>query len=114
METLSGNKGLVVILGEKDSCVVILKRSHSDKKLQGMIDEGIINGTYAPTTDSTLTDLRKFQDFLRCYFKDKFTHYKDMRTVSNQLDRLYATAKSHRFNYLHKITVGNLKVRPII
>ena len=44
-----------------------------------MIYEGITNGTYAPTTDSTLDDLNKFQYFLRRNFNNKFTHCKDMR-----------------------------------
>ena len=74
-----------------------------------MIDEGITNGAYAPTTDSALTDLKKFQDFSRSNFKDKFTHYKDMRPVSNQPGRLYATAKTHKFNSPDEITVENLK-----
>ena len=63
-----------------------------DKKLQSMVDEGITNGAYTPTTDTMLNDLKNFQDFLHCNFKDKFTHYKDMRPVSNQPGRLYATA----------------------
>ena len=79
-----------------------------------MIDEGITNGTYAPTTDLTLTDLKKFQDFLLHNFIDKFTHYKDMRPVSNQPGRLYATVKTHKFNSLDQITVENLKLRLII
>ena len=79
-----------------------------------MIDEGITNGTYAPTTDSTLTDLKKFQDVLRRNFKDKLTHYKDMRPVFNQPGRLNAAAKTHKFNSLDEITVENLKFRPII
>ena len=79
-----------------------------------MIDEGIANGTYIPTTDSTLTDFKKFQDFLRRNFKGKYTHYKDMRPVPNQPGRLYATAKTHNFNSLDEITVENLKFRPII
>ena len=87
-KNLTENKNLVVISGDKDSCVVILKRSDCDKKLQSMIDEGNTNGTYVPTTDSTLSDLKKFQGFLRRNFKDKFTHYKDMRPVANQPGRL--------------------------
>ena len=113
MKNLIENKDLVATSGDKDSCVVILKRSVCDKKLQSMIDKGITNVTYAPTTDSTLTDLKKFQDFLRRNFKDKFTHYKDMRPVSNQSGRLYATAKTRKFNSLDEITVENLKFRPI-
>ena len=79
-----------------------------------MINEGITNGTYVPTTDSELRDLKKFKKFLRRNFKDKFTHYKDMRPVSNQPGMLYATAKTYKFNWLDKITVGNLKLQPII
>ena len=36
LKTLIENKDLVVISGDKDSCVVILKRSDYDKKLQSM------------------------------------------------------------------------------
>ena len=79
-----------------------------------MIDEGITNGTYAPTADTTLNDLKKFQDFLRRNFKDKFDHYKDMRPVSNQPGRLYATVKTHKFSLLDEITIEKLKFRPII
>ena len=75
-----------------------------------MINKEITN---APTTDAVYTDLKKFQDFLRRNFKDRFTHYKDIRPVSNQPDRLYATAKTHKFKSLDKITVENLKFQPI-
>ena len=114
LKNLIENKDLVVISGDEDSCLVVLKRSDYDKKLQSMIDDGINNGTYAPTTDSTLSDLKKFQDFLRRNFKEKFTHYKDMRPVSSQPSRLYATAKTHKFNSLDEITKENLKFRPTV
>ena len=44
-----------------------------------MIDEGVTNGTYVPTVDTTLNNLKKFQDFLRGNFKGKFDRYKDIR-----------------------------------
>ena len=75
-------------------------------------DEGITNGAYASTTGTTLSDLKKFQDFLRLNFKDKFTTFKDKRPVSNQPGRSCASAKT-QFNLLHEITVGNLKFQPI-
>ena len=103
------NKDLAVISSYKDSCVVILKRGDCDKKLQGMIDEGITNGTYAPTVDTTLNNLKKFQDFLHHNFKDKFDCYKDMRPISNQPGRLYATAETHKFSSLDEITIEKLK-----
>ena len=37
-----------------------------------------------------------------------------MRPVSNQPGRLYATAKTYKFNSLDEITVENLKFQPII
>ena len=77
-----------------------------------MIDKGITNGTYAPTADTTLNDLKKFQYFLRNNLKDKFDRYKDMSPVSNQPGRLYATAKTHKFSSLDKLE--KLKFRPII
>ena len=82
-----------------------MKRGDYDKKLQGMIDEGITNGTYAPTADTILNDFKKFQDFLRRNFKGKFDRYKDMRPVSNQPGRLYATAKTHKFSSLDVISL---------
>ena len=78
MKNLTESEDLVVISSAKDSCVVILKRSDYDKKFQSMIDDRIINGTYAPIADSTLSDLKKFEDFLGRNFKDKFSHYKDL------------------------------------
>ena len=114
LKNLIENKDLVVISGDKDSCVIILKRGEYDKKSQGLIDEGITNGIYAPTVDTILNDLKKFQDFLSRNFKGKFDRYKDMRPVSNQPGRLYATAKTHKFSSLDEITIEKLKFRPII
>ena len=114
LKNLIENKDLLVISGDKDYCVVILKRGDYDKKLQGMIDEGITNGTYAPTVDTILNDLKKFQDFLRRNFKGKFDRYKDMRPVYNQPGRSYATAKTHKFSSLDEIRIEKLKFRPII
>ena len=37
-----------------------------------------------------------------------------MRPKSNQPARLYATAKTHKFNNLDKVTVEKLKFRPIV
>ena len=83
------SKIVVVISGDKDSCLVLSKRSDYDNKLQSLIDEGIINGTYASTTESTLNDLKKIQYLLSRNFKVKFAQYKDMQLISNQSGRLY-------------------------
>ena len=58
------NKDIVVVKGDKDSSVVIMKKSDYVTKLDTMIDDGIMKGTYVETTDSTLKELSRFQDFL--------------------------------------------------
>ena len=91
-----------------------MQKDDYNHKLQQMIDEVIKNGIYTPTEDNTLNNLRKFQDFLRRNFIDKFERYEDMRPVFNQPERIYATARTHKFNSLDDINVENLKFRPII
>ena len=55
--------------GDKDSCVVIMNKKDYLEKLQGMIDEGIDDGIYEHTSDTILSDMKKFNDFLYRYFK---------------------------------------------
>ena len=102
-----------ILSGDRDSSIVIMQKGDYNHKLQQMIDVGIKNGI-CTTEDNTLNDLRKFQDFLRRNFKDKFARYEDMRPVSNQPVRTHATAKTYKFNSLDEINVDNLKLRPII
>ena len=61
------------------------------------------------TTDNTLKDLENIQDFLYRNFKDP-DKYDDKRPVSNQLAKLYGTAKTH----LEDVTSQKLKCRQII
>ena len=91
-----------------------MQKGDYNHKLQQMIDQAIKNGIYTPTEDNTLNDLRKFQGFLRRNFKDKFARYEDMRPLTNQPGRIYATAKTHKFNSLDEINIDNLKFRPVI
>ena len=65
-----------------------------------MIGDGIKQGIYFPTVYTTLSDLKKFQDFLRQNFKGKYDRYEDMRPVSNQPGKIYATPKTHKFDPL--------------
>ena len=58
------NKDIVVVKGDKDSSVVIMKKSDYVTKLNTMINDGIMKGTYVETTDNTLKELLRFQDFL--------------------------------------------------
>ena len=78
-----------------------------------MIDDGIMKGTYVETTDNTLKELSRFQDFLYRNFHN-YERYKDMQPDSNQPERRYGLAKTHKFETLEDITVANLKFRPII
>ena len=73
--------------------------------MQRMVDKGITNGTYAPTVDTILNNLKKFQDFLHRNFKGNFCSCEDMRPVFNQPSRLYATAKSQKFSLLEEIKI---------
>ena len=58
------NKDIVLVKGYKDSSVVIMNKSDYVTRLDTMIDDGIIKGTYVETTDNTLKELSRFQDFL--------------------------------------------------
>ena len=78
-----------------------------------MIDDGIMKGTYVETTDNTLKELSRFQDFLHNDFHN-YERYKDMQPDSNQPTRLYGIAKTHLFETSEDITVANLKFRPTI
>ena len=71
-----------------------MQRKDYDVRLKNMIDDGIRQGIYSPTVDATLSDLKKFQDFLRRNFKGKYDRYEDMRPRSNQFGKIYATAKT--------------------
>ena len=78
-----------------------------------MIEEGVKKGTYKKTEDTTLQDLKKFQDFLYRNFYT-YEHYKFMYPHSNQPAKLYGTAKTHKFNNIQEINKEKLKFRPII
>ena len=83
-----------------------MKKPDYVTKLDTMIDDGIMRG-------NTLKELSRFQDFLYRNFHN-YERYKDMQPDSNQLVRLYGTAKTHKFKTLEDITVASLKYRPII
>ena len=66
-----------------------------------------MKGTYVETTDNTLKELLRLQDFLYRNFHN-YERYKDIQTDNNQSARLYGTAKTHKFESLEDITVANL------
>ena len=90
-----------------------MKKSDFVTKLDTMIDDGIMKGTHVETTDNTLKELSRFQDFLYRNFHN-YEPYKDMQPDSNPPGHLYGTAEIQKFATLEDITVGNLKFRPSI
>ena len=113
LRSLIKNDELAIIQGDKDSCVVIMNKTDYVRKIQEMINVGIRDGIYTPCEDDTISELKRFQDFLYRNFKDH-KYYEKMFPSSNQPARLYGTAKTHKFEHLEDITLEDLKFRPII
>ena len=113
VKNMINNDKLAVVSGGKDSCVIIMTKEDYNNKLEAMLNDGISKGIYAPTKDTTLRDLKLFQDFLCKNFKDKYD-YEEIRPVSHEPGKLYTIAKTHKFNLLDNITVDNLKFHPTI
>ena len=113
LSPLIKNDKIVILAADKESCTVILNKSDYIKKVNKIIEEGMEQGKYIEAIDTTQSDLKHFQDFLYRHFK-RSEHYDQMRPVSNQPGRFFATAKTHKFTSLNDITVENLKLRPII
>ena len=105
---------LVVVSGDKESCVVIMNKSDYQNKVQQMINDWIRDGIYKVTADNTLDDLKTFKSFLYRNFYGKYEHYEKMLPKSNQPGQLYGTAKAPKFSSIEDITLENLELRPII
>ena len=58
--------------------------------------------------------MNTFHDFLRQNYKGKYDRCEDMRPISNQSGKIYATAKTHKFDSREDITIQNLRFCPII
>ena len=53
----------MIIPGDKDSSIRIIDKNYYVKKIQQMINNEIQDGVYAKTEDTTLLDLKHFQDY---------------------------------------------------
>ena len=95
---------MVVVSGDKESCVVLIDKTDYQDKLQKMVDDGIINGIYKVAEDKS---------FLYRNFR-KYERYEEMLPKSNQPGQVYDTAKTHKFTNIDEITTNNLKFCPII
>ena len=90
-----------------------MDNSDYTQKLKDMIEKGISKGTYERTDDTTLQDLRIFQNFrYRNYYN--YENYHKIYPHSNQTAKLYGTAKTHKFKNVKEITKEKIKFRPII
>ena len=113
LSPLIKNDKIVILAADKESCTVILNKSDYIRKVNNIIEEGMQQGKYIETIDTTQSDLKHFQDFLYRHFK-RSEYYDQMRPVSNQPGRFFETAKTHNFTSLKHTTVEKLKIRPII
>ena len=69
-----------------------MDKSDYIQKLEDMIEEGISKETYERTDDTTLQDLKRFQDFLYRNFYN-YKNYHKMYPHSNQLVKLMILEK---------------------
>ena len=100
------NRDIVVVIGDTNSSIVIMRKTNYVKKLDTMIGDGIMKGTHIETTDNTLKEYRDFRSLYKNFHN--YEHYKDMEPNRNQPACLYGIAKTHKFDYLVDITVANL------
>ena len=113
LKPLIHNKDVVILKGDKDSSIVIMHKTDYVTKIETMIEEGIKNATYAETDDTTMQDLKRFQDVLRQNCK-KYEHCNEMYPESNEPAKMYGTAKTHKFDCTDNIELTKLKFCPII
>ena len=63
LKTLTHNKDIVILKVYKDSSIVIMNKADYITKIETMIEEGIKDGTYTETDDTTMQDHKRFQNF---------------------------------------------------
>ena len=97
------DKDLVLLRGNRDSSVIVMDRIDYNNIIQKKIVHGTKKYIYEETADNTLIELKNFQDFLYRDLKD-YKNYDDMKPVSNQLAKLYGTAKTDKSENLRNIT----------
>ena len=113
LKTLIHNKDVVILNGDNYSSIVIMNKTGYIKKIEILIEGRIKNGIYAEADDTTMKDLKRFQDFLRRHFK-KYEHYTEIYPESNEPTKIYGTTKTHKFGSTDKIELTKLKFHPII
>ena len=100
LHALRSNDNIVLLSGDKDSCVVILDKTDYIRKVSELIEKGVSEGVYQYATDDpTHADLVNFRAFVYRYFKD-CSFYDKLWTDKNQPGRLFCTAKTHKYSDL--------------
>ena len=87
-----------------------------------MINYGILNGTYEVAEDKTLDDLKVLYQISYTEISKSMSIMKkcfqpgkpNVSKKSNQPGQLYGNTKTHKFNKIDYMTLGNLKFGPII
>ena len=82
LSPLTKNDKIVVLAADKETCTVILNKRDYIKKVNKIIEQGMEQGKYIETIDTTQSDIKHFKDFLYRHFKGS-EHYYQMRPVSN-------------------------------
>ena len=113
LKRIVDGKNLVVVSGDKESCVVFIDKTNYQDKLQKMFDDDTKNGIYQVADNNTLKNLKLFKSFLCRNFRE-YEHYKEMLPKSNQPGQAYGTTKTHKFTNIDEISIENLKFCPII
>ena len=113
LKRIINDKNLVVVSGDKESCVPFVDKTDYQDKLQKMVDDVIKNGIYKVAEDNTLKHLKLFKSFLYRNFR-KYEHYEEMPPKSNQPGQFYGTSKTQKFTNINEITIDNLKFCSII
>ena len=104
---------IVILAPDQESFTAVLNKSDYIREVNNIVEDGMQQGNYIETIDTTDSDLKHFHNFLYKHLK-KSEHYDQMPPVSYQPVRFFATAKTHKFTSLNDITAENLKLRPII
>ena len=103
----------VVLAADKECCAVTLNKCDYIQKVSNIIQDAIKQKKYVETTDNTLNRLKRFKDFLYRYFY-KYKHYKEMHPRYEQPGQFFAIRRSQTFESNDGITLGQLKIHPII
>ena len=100
----------IFVKGDKDSSVVIMKKSDCVTKLDSMISGSIMNDIFVETTDNTSKNYRDFRTFyLQTFITMNTIKICNLIAIDQHLFIFIGTAKNHKFETLEDITVPNLK-----